>query len=453
MKPTLLLSLAAAALLPLTVARAAFDPAIVAEDARWVIHLDLQALRTSTLGQELIATATKAQQDSTGGKFGVDIPKLLETVGTATAYGSNFSKDPNALDGTLILRGNADLRTIVEGLLLQGTISNPQNFTELTDLPFPAYSLQEPNNPSHGGVVVAFPPEPVVLVSKSKAQLLRARDVARGAAPSLAKAANSPLTTLINPVSQAYAFCATAVPADGDFPGDIDGPHARILRMANSLSLAIGETDANTFAHAQLVAADATMADKLMKILQGMAAMLSLAETSDRALADFINSTSVTRQGDTVTLRLAYSSARLLEMAKSMQQAHQPRAAQPGTRQAEITNGRALDEWTAEDVGQAPSAPATRTIENVELKNGATVTLGRALNGGRAVRFTQIEITPSNGVGAPLIFRREMMQHHGALSSFAFPGADGTYTLKVGYLNDGSGKATYAVSIRDPKSE
>jgi hypothetical protein len=197
-----------------------------------------------------------------------------------------------------------------------------------------------------------------------------------------------------------------------------------------------------------------------MKILQGLTAMMSLAETTDKQLADFLNSAAVERKGDTVTLDLAYSSARLAQMIKNLQQ--QP--AKPGERAAQVVNdralisGRAVAEWKAETTaapaGDAPASPATRTIEGVALKNGSTITLGRASNGGKAVRFERLTIEPAAG-GSALVFGADFMRAagpRGIWQQIQFPGADGTYTFKVAYVNDPEGKASYAVSVRDPKA-
>ena len=99
------------------------------------------------------------------------------------------------------------------------------------------------------------------------------------------------------------------------------------------------------------------------------------------------------------------------------------------------------------------NASTSRTIENIELKNGAMISLGWRPNGGKAVRYHRVEIAPAGG-GAPLVFRSDMMRAAGGrgnLAQFSFPGADGTYTLKVTYANDPDGKAAYAVSVRDPR--
>jgi hypothetical protein len=454
--------LAAAALLALAAAplHAAYKPGTVGADARWVVHADFDALRASVVGKELVAAVEKAQSgaaaDGMKSVVGLDIARVLETIGAVTAYGTNLAKDPQAVDGALIAQGKPELRKIAESLLLQGTIANPKVFAEATDWPFPAYTISDPNakTADKTQVIVAFPPEPFVIVSKNKATVLKARAVLRGEAPSLAKTADAPLNRLGAKAAGAYLYGATVVPTE-----DLFGPNApqtRMLQLAGAGSLALGERGPDVYAHAELLASSSANAEKLMKILQGMTAMLSLAETTDKQLADFLNSTAVSRQGDTVILDLAYSSTRLAAMAKSLQTVAAPRPAAGtggGPRPALITMGRKLAEWTA---AEAAATPATngfhvRTVEGVALTNGATVSVGRALNGGNTARFESVEIVPAGG-GAPLVFKAEFMRTTRQLQQFQFPGVDGTYTLKVAFVNDPTGKAQFALSVNDPKA-
>lgn len=432
---------------------AAYSPAIVAADARWVVHADLNALRASALGKELITAIEKAQAGATGGVIGLDVSKVLATVGSLTAYGTNLSAKPEAVDGALILQGTADLRKIAESILLQGTLAEPKVFSEVADLGFAAYAISDPKAKPEAGVqvMVAFPPEPIVLVSKSREQLLKARDVFRGAAASLAKTPASPLNRLAAGAEGAYIFSASIVPTEPLFPQN--APQARILQLANSGAIALGERGENTFAHVELLASSDSNAEKLMKILQGMTAMLSLAETTDKQLTEFLNSTQVTREKNTVTLDLAYSSARLVTMVQALRVQAEPR---PANRPPQITLGKSVAEWGGDGVaapaGTNPNTHLEHTVENVPLTTGNLISLGRALNGGRNARFIRVEITPAAG-GAPLVFGSDFMRNiRGTMWQFPFPGAEGVYHVKVVYLGDPDGKAKYAVSVQDPKA-
>ncbi len=454
------LALAAVALIAPS-GRAALNPALVPADAQWVVYADLSALRSTALGKELIALAEKAQAQSSA-KIGVDVSKVLATVGKVTGYGTTFSPDPNQLDGTLIIQGTPDLRKIAESLLLQATIASPEIAAESKDLPFPSYTLHPKGNGKGPDtpVIVAFPPEPVVLVSKSRPQILRARDVFRGEAPPAGKSGSSRLGRLLENSERAYAFVASVVPSDTLFPEN--QPQARILKMTNSGSIMIGENGGNTFASARLLATSDDMADKLMKILQGMTAMLSLAESNDKQIAEFLSSAAVARDDRIVTLDLSYSSERLAEMVRTLAQKTIERTPEQvaAARAATMINGTPIAEWKATpapatpEAGTPAPAVATRLIENIELKNGTVISLGTQSNGGKRGRFDHIEITPVGG-GAPLTFRPEFMRQggpRGNLMLLSFPGTDGTYNISVSYVNDPDGKATYAVSVRQPKA-
>ncbi len=472
-KRLLFLTALAFPLLSAARAGATVNPATVSADAKWLVYADLNALRGSAIGKELIGMAEKAQLDTGNGKIGVDWQKLLATIGSATAYGSSISQDPKQIDGALVIQGTADLRKIAESFLIQANLAHPEDVTELTDLPFPAYALKNAGakpaaketpdakkaKPAEAlEVVIAFPPEPIVVVSKSKPQILKARDVFRGAAPSLAKTPSSPLAKFVHASDGAYLFAASTVPAEKFFPDD--APQARIVKMANAGSMALGERGESTFIHSELTASSDQMAEKLMKILQGMTAMMSLAETSDKQLAEFLNSAAVSRNRDIVTLDLAYSSARLATMVKSLQQQQQQQQGGPPNRTAQMLNGKAIAEWKAElsaPYAEGSPAPITvRTVENVTLKNGALLTLARLSNGGKSVRYDHIEVMAADGASAPLTFRPGFMRiggPRGNWQQFEFPGADGTYTLKIFYVNDPDGKATFAVSAKDPHSD
>ena len=451
MNRTFLHSALVASALFLGSARAAYNPTVVSADARWVVYADFNALRASTLGKELIAAIEAAQKQATGGLIGIDVPKLLGTIGSLTAYGTNFTPDPKLVDGALIAQGTPDLRKIAESMLLQGTLAEPKVFSEVTDLPFPAYAIADPNakEADKTQLVVAFPPEPVVLVSKSKAQLVKARDVMRGAANSLAKTPASPLNKMAANAQGAFLFSASVVPTEEVFPKN--APQARILQLTHSASVAIGERGSDTFAHSDLLASSDANAERLMKILQGLTAMLGLAESNEQQLAEFLRSVEVTRDRNTVTLGLSYPSARLAAMVKTLRTQSDAPAAR---RAPPITSGRVLAEWGGEAAtgGAGSSEPATRTIEGVKLVNGAMITIGRLTNGAQNVRFTGVEIVPAEG-GSPMTFKPEFMRGvRGTMWQFPFPGTEGVYTLRIGYVADAEGRAKFAASVSDPKA-
>ncbi|MGC4072050.1 MAG: hypothetical protein QM760_05950 [Nibricoccus sp.] len=462
------------------VAVSSLDTRTISADALWVMHLNLNSLRESIVGKELVAQAMVLQaQELKKEKMPVqvDIPKLLETIGSITAYGTNLSQDPNLVDGALLFQGTADLRKIAEGAVAQATVTTPEQFVELKDMPFEAYSIG-------GQLIVGFPKEPIILLSKSKAQLLAAHKVFRGEAPSLAKATNSPLTGLIRNQTGAFVLAASVVPSADFFPKD--APQARILQMAKSASVELGEAEKQTFAHVQLLASSDESADKLMKILQGITAMISLAESTDKYISDFLKSVTVTREKNIVTLHLAYSSERLVEMGREIQQKERARPRRPqddGVRR-DVTNGpvpaveqKVILQWKADqnlgDMGVSPKTFASRTVSNIALKAGEIIVLTGHRNEGENARLDYVELSPSDGSGASQRIEAEEMQlvnysllpnklasggkliqslDSWATARFPFTGVAGNYTLTVRYVDETDGVSTFFVSVKSPET-
>lgn len=446
-------------------AHAAFTPAVVAADSRWIIHVDLNTLRETGPGKKLLAAFNNAQPGFANGSVKLDLHKVLATVGTLTAYGSNFSQDPEALDGILVVQGTADLRKIAEGLVAEATVSHPKDIVEIKDLPFEAYSVGSDNNPKTT-VIVAFPKEPIILVGKSKAHLRRAYEVFRGKAPSLASG-KSTLGELMPKDRNAYLMAVSAIPSEDIFPQN--APQARILQMANSCSLTLGESKNLTYANLQLVAASGEMADKLMKIIQGMTAMLSLAETNDKQLEEFTRSVSVERRERTVQLSASYASDRIVEMIEGVQHGNQKPRAMPPTTEKRISS------WSSDQQLGSGTRNAemlvTREIENVFLSTGTTLTISAQRGGNDTARIDFVEIVGRGAGAAPLHFEAETLNEDGfhveaapyasggkvlalgrptGSARLMFPGLDGSYTVKIRYLDDPDGNATLQVATLDP---
>lgn len=464
------LTLLGLAALPLTLARAEFDPQTVPADAKWVLHLDVNALRQAPAAKDLIAELEKAKVPIPGGaNMQLDVKKVIETLTSVTAYGTTFSKKPEEIDGTLILQGSKELRQMAEGIAAGASTSSPEVVSELKDLPFPAYSIMNQ-------VTVAFPPEAILVVSRSKPQLINARELMRGKRPSLAQNKASALNGIIPRQKNMALVIASVVPdTAGMFPEN--EPQARLLKMAQSVSLALSSDEKNTAAFLQLGASSEEMADKLLKIVQGLLAMASLAQSSDKDVAQVLQSLHSERHDNTVGLSLALPNellAKVIKDLKDAQSEQRPRN-QPRRPEAPKIPGKIIATWTADqDLGNPSVAPetfVTKTLENVTLKNGSIIILTGQRNDGENARFDSVEISQAGG-GFPLRFEAENMRlsHYRAEKApaasggrviitteqtgnarFEFPGADGLYTIKVRYVDENDGKAVFSVSTETPE--
>jgi hypothetical protein len=456
-------------------AHAAFDPAIVSADARWVVYADLDVLRQSAVGKEFIAEVGRRAAVHPvmlpGSTITIDVPKLLATIGSVTGYGANFVKDPKLLDATLVVQGTPDLRKIVEAILIEMNVGKPASAVELHDLGYSAYRLTAPGKaPGGHTVVIAFPTDRTVVVSPSEDQVRRTAALLAGGGASLAQASDSALGALLPNAAGATVFAASVMPPAENFPQQ-DGPQTRLLQMTQSASVALGEEGPKTFAHIRLVATSDDAADKLVKILQGMTAMMSLAQTNDRQLAAFLNSSQASRDGERVNFQLSYASVELAQMIHRMtaeppRNFHREMPGQPPNPERFL--GKEVASWsvTAPESpapgGTAAPAPAAawHTIPNVALVNGSQITLRVTLpRTDSRVPFDRLQIVPAGG-GAPLTFSRRLLtkvRHPPApanarpyrLLRFGFPGEDGTYSLRVHVTPPAAGDAAFAVWVKN----
>ncbi|HEX2100210.1 MAG TPA: hypothetical protein VHF69_06095 [Candidatus Synoicihabitans sp.] len=449
---------------------AQFDPRVVPADSQWVVHADVRVLRESALGQRIIELLPPAELSGPEDPLRPNIAKIMETVTTATAFGIDLSGKPESMDGALLLQGSADLRKIAEGVMAQLSLSHPEQVKDVTGLPFDAYQISDQ-------LVVAFPPEPIVLAGRSQPQLLKALEVFRRKAPALA-GSSSPLVQLLPRQGRHFLVAASLVPSTQSlFQGN--GPQARILQMANAASIAIGEDGDMAVARAQLVASSDQVATKLVKIVEGLTAMLSLAETNDAQLAEFINSVKIQRIDRAVTLNLSYSTERILQMIQTQRNerhghGHGSEPVEESTPAGPAVEGELAAEWIADEKlgGDAPQPQnfRTRVIDNVALATGSIVVLAGQRNRGEHARFDSLTITPATGGGAPLRFEAEDLRLEGyrvediagasggqvirtdehGRARLRFPGVAGAYRLEVRYVDENDGRARFTVSVLNP---
>lgn len=312
----LLCSLSIAALCLRLSAQATPNPSHVSADAAWAFHADFKAMRETALGQEFIKFLRTQQFAATENFLALNTDKFLEAIGSITAY------DEKDGSGGVLIHGNDDLRKIAEGLLVQETLQKREGFvcTEVKDAPFPTYSVrakqQSKDLKLDAELLLAFPPEPVILIAESQPQIQLLRDVLLERKNSLAKTPDAVLAESMRNAGNAYLYVGTTTLPNEKTDGN--SPQSRILRLSKSASLAVGENGPQTFARAHLVAGSEETAVKLLKVVEGLAAMLSLAESKDADISAFLNSVKVQKTNQTITTEISYPSARILSMFQTL---------------------------------------------------------------------------------------------------------------------------------------
>lgn len=274
----------------------------VAADARWVLHLDLDALLASTVGDTLAREAL----DPKLAKPTADLKQQLgfdfdwRRIHGITLYGAEFS-GPEHLRGVLLLDTDLDIAQGLELALQYQT----QKLAQLGGTPAlerlateagPLYAL-------HERLYIAPQPGVPVIVSQARQTLVKAQEVLTGGAPNLNAHASFSELCRAEPGSfflvVAQGFSETApVP-----------PRAQVLKLAEALRLSLAESEGQVHARLDLNAKQPETASQMHQVLQGMMALLSLTQADHQELQALLQGTRVGLDGRTVTVDITLPAA------------------------------------------------------------------------------------------------------------------------------------------------
>ena len=266
---------------------------VIPRDAKWLVHLDVDNLRDSKVGTIVIKQTLAAPLAQLKTEMKVDGELILQKLHSITAFGTDFQAGPE-VNGVLVLSGDEELQTIVEGLLAAQILQNSDGpIKKVQQTPFALYSV--------GGQVFISPgPAGRVVVSKSRQQVEDMRRVLAGKAEvdnageafsGYAKVAN---TFFFLAVAEGFNENA-ALPAQ-----------ARILKMADGARIVLGEKGDQLFLDIALKAKDAEVIQQIRQVLEGLKAVVALGQSENKELLELAQSTKVSSAEKVVTVNIEY---------------------------------------------------------------------------------------------------------------------------------------------------
>ncbi len=270
----------------------------ISQKANLVAHVDFQSILNSKIGSSLMAEAQKdpqfAQQlNGLKAVFGLDLEKL----GTATIYGSG-KKD----EGIVIAHGG------VNSSQLEGFASLNENVVVQKKGDKTLYSFKK-------GAFCTLGPDSVMIASNKKL-LDHGLDVLSGESP--AQKNNPMIAHLVGMVEKPMAIMTVQVPkvlAMANQGRAISVPEAAIIKKADMVGFAIGETGSSMRMAMIMRAENEKTAEHLENVVRGAASLLALGGGLDKQLDEVLAkiTTSVSRKNRIVGLQLELDSAFLLK--------------------------------------------------------------------------------------------------------------------------------------------
>ncbi len=275
---------------------APLDPGAVSAAAKWLVHIDFDALRESKVGQhareelmkhDLAATVMGMIKEATG----MDLDKDLHG---ATAYGTGFK--PHA--GVLIVYAHADREKLV------GLMKTRPNFKETKEGDVELYSWTESQGDRHHDVVVAFPKPGTGVFADSADQVKSAVAVLNG------KGGLSTGSSLVGETPKGTILKLSAADVnETDLPVKFD-----LLKKIASVSIVVGEGDGTDFNHTRITTTDAETAKQLKSIVDGVKATADLRLSDQPDLKAVVDATKIDANGTTLAIDWSGSSDSVIKL-------------------------------------------------------------------------------------------------------------------------------------------
>jgi hypothetical protein len=252
----------------------------VAADAKWAAHLDVDALHASTLFQkareELLRKHPEAEKPLA---MLAEVWKFnpVTDLHSITIYGKQIRKGT----GVAIVRAKVD-----QNLLLEKAKLAPEHQVK-TYGKYELHSWIHAKGSKHErGMTGTFYKPDVMIFGVSADEVTAALDVLDGTKPNLAD--KEPALSLATPPGTILSAGVGGL-ADTDLPCK-----SPLVKQADSLILAIGESQGQVFVNGMLTAKQADVAQQVKTIMDGALALATLAHNDDAESLKLINAVKVT---------------------------------------------------------------------------------------------------------------------------------------------------------------
>lgn len=307
-----------APILPEVMHAGGINEAHVPESAEWMVHVDVEQLRSSRSGALLLDELISISEANLGPDVPINPVLVVNGIRNLTAFGTmpDLEGGADAVDGVLLLEGTDELLQVFKGLVSGMELENP-DMIERVD--YMDNSIIKLSGEDFSGI---FLDDNRVALGKSQDALEQFLAVKSGELPHISL--KDRFTTYkLGEVSGIYA---------GAFVEGMNGlqqlpAQARILQLTRQVSLQLGEAGDLLQLFVSLGTDSEKTATQVNDVLQGMIALMMITQSGNPDLAALIQSAKAVREGEVVHLQVAYpvSSAEqwigmLSEMVKAKQE-------------------------------------------------------------------------------------------------------------------------------------
>jgi hypothetical protein len=280
---------------------APFNPKDVAADPALLLHVDCDALKSSSVGQSILSEPdVQDKLAALGAIFDFDLRKQLHGL---TVY----TTEEHPKDGALIVYADFDpnrLITLAKAMEGYQTATNGSHviYSWVDD----KKKAKDGERPRVCGAILGQK----VVFGQDETHLADALDVIDGKGPSFSGKKGLP------EAAAGESILLQGVMLKFDF--DSTDQNAAIFKMSKSVRVKLSEVAGNMIAAVRFEASDAETANNIANIAQGLLAVLKL-QKSDANATKLANAIVIKQDGATVGLTLSVASSEVIDTIKEGQ--------------------------------------------------------------------------------------------------------------------------------------
>jgi hypothetical protein len=277
--------LAALVLMVAAAAQAApFQSKHIAADSKWVIHVDVDAIRDNYIVKKAFETCPILKDsgkhfDKIREKFGIDLRKDLHGI---TLYGPDADKK----HAVAIVYATVDQKLLLE----KAEKATDHKVRKHGDFEIHSWTMKH-GSKSEAAAGAFYKSDAIVFASNAE-RVGKAIDVLDGSAKGI--------TDVRSPLGGRPIAGATIILRAFDIPADA---HCAFLKEAKSIRVAMGENNGKSFYRVRMVMKSPEAAEQLKTIAEGFKAMGSLRFSGDADMMKLINGANSTVRESTFNFR------------------------------------------------------------------------------------------------------------------------------------------------------
>ena len=273
----------------------------VRADARWVFHVDFDALRSSEIGK-LIGDGLQAKyQDKINAMTQLLGSDLTEDLRAVTLYGAEMGEE----NVSALFYGNYNREKLLTLLVLNKAYSK----SEYNGKALHHWVDEKHERQQYG----AFAADDLIVIGQTEASVTTVLDVIFGKAKPLSKQKDGTI----------YSFCQghegaiVMIAAEGLSELAENSHHAAILKNSHLMAALAAEKEGDATLDVHLEAQTEEAAVQIEQVVRGMTAFAMLQHEKYPELSELVRATTLLREGKTLNCTFKYPSTKLFEIIKN----------------------------------------------------------------------------------------------------------------------------------------